>query len=193
MEGSVLTAIYCLGTISSSPCVCSTHCKMPSVPTETSIRLRCAGVSSSCPSDWSGAAFARRATTADVTAAAEAEWQLLSPGAPPPDRRAEPHDGWALSISRPHLWPVPDYSWRLLDSPLGSARRAPVTSHSAAGIKPSQRQRENTPTVTRRGEEKWGVGEDFSSFFPPPLYLIYDTAMTLSKRWKTAFLAPFRA
>lgn len=51
-----------------------------------------------------------------------------------PDRPVESHDGWALSISWLHLWPVPDSSWRLLYSLLGSAQRAPLTPHSPSGL-----------------------------------------------------------
>lgn len=47
-----------------------------------------------------------------------------------PDRPAESHDGWALSISCLHLWPVPDYSWCLFYSLLNSALHAPLTPHS---------------------------------------------------------------
>lgn len=56
--------------------------------------------------------FFLSAGTADVTRQPGPEWQLSSPG--PWQGPAEPHDGWALSISRLHLWPAPDYSWRLL-------------------------------------------------------------------------------
>lgn len=81
------------------------------------------------------------------------------------DRLAEPHDGWALSISRLHLWPVPDYNWRLLYSLLSSALHAPLTPHSerAAGIKPSQHQREGWSWEVGEEKMKWRGG--FFFFF----------------------------
>lgn len=109
------------------------------------------------------------AKTADVT---RQPGQSGSSSPRAPDRPAEPHDGWALSISWLHLWPVPDYSWRLLYSLLSSALHAPLTPHSerAAGIKPSQQQRENHSWSWEVGEEKWGAEEDF---FPPTSPLSY--------------------
>lgn len=118
--------------------------------------------------------FLPSAKTADVT---------LQPGRSgsssprAPDRPAEPHDGWALSISRLHLWPAPDYSWRLLYSPLGSALHAPLTLHSerAAGIKPSQHQRENH-SWSWGVRERWGAERDI--FFSPGLFFILSADMT---------------
>jgi len=68
-----------------------------------------------------------RVKTADVTR------QTGRSGSGPhwdPDRPAEPHDGWAVSISWLHLWPVPDYSWRPLYSLHSSALHAPLTPYS---------------------------------------------------------------
>ena len=154
---------------------------------ETAIWLRSAGVRFSCPSSRSGTAF-RRVKTADVT---PQRGQSGSSSPRAPDRPAEPHDGWALSISWLHLWPVPDYSWRLLYSPLSSALNAPLTPHSQRKLlELSHHSTEGKTTVGHeRGEWKNEVERriSFISQAPPLSYL--QCSNDIVKRWESVPLA----
>lgn len=135
-------------------------------PSETTIWLHSASVRFSCPSSQSG--LFPHVKTADVSR------QPGQSGSSSPralDRPAELHDGWALSISWLHLWPVPDYSWRLLYPLLSAALHAPLTLHSerAAGIKPSQHQKGKPQLAMRSGRGKNEAQRRiFSSLSYPP-------------------------
>lgn len=130
---------------------------------------------------WTRTCFLLRVKTADVTVR---RGRSGSSSRRALDRPAEPHDGWALSISRRHLWPEPGSSWRL---PL----HAPLTSltESAARIKPSQHRGENNGWSWKesRGNTRCG-----GAFFRLPnlrLYLICERSSDGVKRWQSVSLA----
>lgn len=124
-----------------------------------------------------------RVKTADVTR------QTGRSGSAPhwdPDRPAEPHDGWAVSISWLHLWPVPDYSWRPLYSLHSSALHATLTPYSQRELL------ELSHHSTKGKQHTWssGEGEFFCSLFSAHFifFLISGSVITNDK---TAFLWPF--
>lgn len=145
---------------------CSTHCMMSASLLKQ--RFDCAlRVSGSLVLQADQDLLLPRMKTADVT---RQPGQSGSSSPRAPDRPAEPHDGWALSISWLHLWPVPDYSWRLLYSLLSLALRAPLTPHSPRGL--LELSHHSTKGKTTVGCERKNVAL---------LYLISSAAMTLSK------------
>lgn len=98
-----------------------------------------------------------------------------------PDRPAELHDGWAVSISRFHLWPLLDYSWRLFYSLRSSAPLGPLTSHSAGRL-----QELSHHTSKWRGKElrlvvKWGEEDLQKTFLHLLRNFISTEALLLSK------------
>lgn len=127
-----------------------------------------------------------RVKTADVTRQPGRSGSS-SPRAP--DRPAEPHDGWALSISWLHLWPAADYSWRLLYSLLSSALHAPLTPHSLRGLlELSHHSTKGKTTVghKKRREEKLGVEKDFF-FFPASSFILSPARQWHCQKMKEHF------
>lgn len=136
--------------------------------------------------------FCRAAKTADVT---RQPGQSGSSSPRAPDRPAEPHDGWALSISWVHLWPVPDYSWRLSYSLLSSALHAPLTPHSPRGLLELSHHstKGKIQLVTRRVEEVgwWGCCRRGLFFSPTYSFILFPVLRWHCQKMKECYFGLF--